>query len=98
MVSPAHRSHVLALVVKLGTAGWIVLPPAGDEPTAQLPTHEGMDVTTRRKGPSRPSNKNRRTTTNQWRDAGEWLALILKVLAYLATLAVTLSGYGCGPS
>lgn len=54
-------------------------------------------MTTRRKGHSGPK-KYRQTNTNRWRDVGEWAALILKVLAYAAGLAVTLAGYGCGPN
>ncbi|RLK12666.1 hypothetical protein DER29_5950 [Micromonospora sp. M71_S20] len=51
----------------------------------------------RRKGPSRPT-RNRRTDANRWRDVGEWVALILKVLTYAVGLAVTLAGNGCGPN
>ncbi|MEV1331678.1 hypothetical protein AB0J20_19135 [Micromonospora costi] len=54
-------------------------------------------TTRRRKGPTGPSNT-RRTDTDRWRRAGEWVALILKVLAYAVGLAVTLAGNGCGPT
>ena len=91
-VSSATQTE-LVTEIKAGTGS---SRRTGDGPPAQ-DLGEERRVTTRRKGPSSPK-KNRRTNADRWRDVGEWLALILKVLVYLAGLAVTLSGYGCGPN
>ena len=48
-------------------------------------------MTKRRRGPTGPS-KIRQTKADQWRRAGEWAALVLRVVVYVVQVAVMVAG------
>jgi hypothetical protein len=54
-------------------------------------------VTTRRRGPTGP-RKTQQTKADQWRRAGEWAALVLRVALYVVQLAMTVAGNHDGPN